>query len=144
MYEIINNLHSWLRWIMLLLMIAVLFKAYTGWFGNKAYTKQDNGLSAALLGLTHTQLLLGLILYIFLSPTTQLAFQNFGAAMKDKSLRFFAVEHLVMMLLAVVAIQLGRTFSKKASSDTEKFKKLAIYTTIGFFLILAGIPWDRL
>ena len=144
MYQLFNSLHSYLRWILLLLLVIVVVKALLGWLGKKPFEKLDNTLSVSLLGATHLQALLGLILYFFLSPITQSAFGDFGAAMKDKYLRFYAVEHLTIMLLAVVMIQLGRTLSKKAIGDQSKHKKLLIYTAIGLVLVLAGIPWDKI
>lgn len=141
MYQIVQTLHSYNRWLVMLMILAVLFRSYSGWLGKKPFEKPDNLFSVILLALTHTQLLLGLLLYFFLSPTTQKAFEDFGAAMKDGNLRFYAVEHIFIMLIAVVLIQLGRTFSKKAVADVDKHKKLAIFTTIALVLIIAGIKW---
>jgi uncharacterized membrane protein len=107
--------------------------------GKKPFEKLDNTGSLVLLILTHTQLLIGLILYAFLSPYTQAAFADMGAAMKDSTLRYFAVEHIMMMLIAVVLIQLGRTFSKKATDDVQKHRKLAVYTTAAVLLIIASL-----
>ncbi|MCC7244228.1 MAG: hypothetical protein IT269_00995 [Saprospiraceae bacterium] len=139
MQNIINLLHSYNRYALLLALIYVLFRAYSGWLGKKRYEKADNTASAALLGLTHLQLLLGLIQYFFTSEWTRAAFADMGAAMKSPMHRYFAVEHISMMLLAVVFIQLGRTLSKKAADDESKFKKLAIYTTVAVVLILASL-----
>jgi len=84
-------------------------------------------------------LLVGLVMYAFTSPWTQTAFANFGMAMKDPTMRYWAVEHLTAMLIAVVLIQLGRTLSKKAADDTTKHKKLAIYTTIATLIIVGTL-----
>ena len=138
MYPILNTLHSYNRYLLLIALVFVLYRAYTGWFGKKTYEKTDNTASAALLGLTHLQLVLGLILY-FISPLTSLARSDMGAAMKDSWQRYFGVEHIAMMLIAVVLIQLGRTFSKKAADSETKFRKLAIYTTIAVLLIVASL-----
>jgi putative Ca2+/H+ antiporter (TMEM165/GDT1 family) len=60
--------------------------------------------------------------------------------MKDATLRFWVVEHGSIMLMAIVAITLGRVLSKKASTSELKFKKGAIFYTIAFVLILwAGL-----
>ena len=144
MYEFISVLHSYIRWALLLLLVVVIVTSLMGWLGKKPFKKSDNTLSVSLLGITHLQLLLGLILYFFLSPITKNAFADFGAAMKNKDLRFYAVEHIAIMILAVVFVQLGRTLSKKAANDEAKFKKLFIYTTIALVLVLAGIPWNKL
>ncbi|MBK9335143.1 MAG: hypothetical protein IPM98_00600 [Lewinellaceae bacterium] len=139
MHPFLSTLHSYNRYLLLAALIFVLIRAYTGWLNRKPYEKLDNTASAALLGLTHLQLVLGLVLYAFTSPLTQAAFQNFGAAMKDPNARYWAVEHITAMLIAVVLIQLGRTFSKKAGNDLDKHKKLAIYTTIALLIIVGTL-----
>jgi Na+-driven multidrug efflux pump len=138
MYPILVTLHAYNRYLLLAALVFVLFRAYSGWFGKKNYEKADNAASAALLGFTHLQLLLGLILY-FISPRSTAAMADMKAAMKDEWLRYFGVEHITVMLLAVVFIQLGRTLSKKAADDSEKHRKLAIYTTLGVLLIVLSL-----
>jgi uncharacterized protein YacL len=143
MNEILLTTHSWLRWIILLLAVIVIIKSFIGWKGGKSYTKGDNALSAAFIGTLHLQLLLGLILYFFVSSITQGAFQDFGAAMKNAAQRYWAVEHIFAMILGVVIAQIGRTKSKKSSSDTEKFKKQAIFYLIAILIILSRIPFNE-
>lgn len=142
-YEIFLFLHSWIRWIILILALVVIAKAYSGWFGNKPFTKGDNGLSAALIGTLHLNLLIGLILYFFLSPITETAFNDFGAAMKIPELRFWAVEHISVNIIAVVVAQVGRTKSKKATDNIRKHKLTAIFYTIALLLLLSRIPWGE-
>ena len=48
-------------------------------------------------------------------------------------------ELIALSLIAVVFIQLGRTFSKKATDETEKHKKSAIYTTIALLIIVGTL-----
>ncbi len=119
MYSILNTLHSYNRYLLLVAILFLLYRSITGWLGKKPYEKADNAVGAATLGLTHLQLLLGLLLYVT-SPRTQAAFADMGAAMKDSILRYFAVEHMVAMLIAVVLIQMGRTLSKKAVDDNSQ------------------------
>lgn len=138
MYPILNTLHAYNRYLLLAALVFVLYRAYSGWLGKKSYEKTDNSASAALVGLTHLQLVLGMVLY-FISPLTALARSDMGMAMKDPWQRYFGVEHISMMLIAVVLIQLGRTFSKKAADSETKFRKLAIYTTIALLLILGSL-----
>lgn len=142
-YEIFLFLHSWIRWIILILGLVAIFKAYTGWFGNKPFTKGDNGISAAFMGTLHLNLLIGLILYFFLSPIVDSAFNDFGAAMRSSELRFWAVEHILVNIIAVVVAQIGRTKSKKAVDNVRKHKLTAIFYTIAFVLLLSRIPWGE-
>lgn len=138
-YQIFKHIHHYNRYIILALLLFVLVRSLMGWLSNKSYVKLDNTLMASLLGLTHFQLLTGIILYAALSPWTQTAFADFGAAMKDSNLRYYAVEHFAMMLIAVVFIQLARTLSKKATDPTTKHKRTFIYLVIGLLLILASL-----
>ena len=139
MYQLLDTLHSYNRYLIFAALLLVLFRSYSGWLGKKPFEKLDNTGSLTLLILTHTQLLIGLVLYAFLSPYTQSAFADMGAAMKDSTLRYFAVEHFLMMIIAVVFIQLGRTFSKKAAENEKKHRQLAIYTTIAVILVLGSL-----
>lgn len=139
MHPILVALHSYNRYLLLIALVFVLYRSYSGWLGKKPYVKADNAAGAALLGLTHLQLLLGLIMYAFTSPYTQTAFANMKAAMKNEWQRYFAVEHIMVMLIAVVCIQLGRTFSKKAVGDEKKHRTVAIYTTVAVLLIILSL-----
>jgi hypothetical protein len=140
MYEFIRSTHGFLRWILLAVLLFVLIRSWMGYFNKRAYSKLDNATSGALVGFAHLQLLLGLLLYFGLSPITKAAFADFGAAMKDSTLRLYAVEHFITMIAAVALIQVGRILSKKASDDVSKFKKMAIYTTIALLLMLSRMP----
>lgn len=143
-YTLFLHLHSVIRWIALILIIIVLIKSFIGWFGNGSYGKVDNIFAASFVGMMDLQFLLGIILYIFLSPVTESAFNDFGAAMSNSTLRFWAVEHILVMLVAVVLSHIGRSKGKKASDMKKKFKFQAIFFGISFLLILAAIPWDRM
>ncbi len=60
--------------------------------------------------------------------------------MKDKVMRFFAVEHPLMMLLAVALITIGFVKAKKNSSG-QSFRILFWYYLIALAMILFAIPW---
>jgi hypothetical protein len=87
------------------------------------------------------QLVLGLLLYGILSPFTAQAMADFGGAMRDPSLRFWAVEHLSMMLLAVVLVHVGRVLARKTSNPDKKRTRLLICFGIALLLMLGAIPW---
>ena len=75
------------------------------------------------------------------SPITTGAFKDFGAAMGNSSVRFFAVEHIFIMIVAIVLAHVGRSLSKKAADDKSKFKRAAIFFTLSMLAVLAAIPW---
>lgn len=138
MNNILHHAHSGLRWVVLILVLVTIFKAFSGMSGNKTFTAGDKKLALFALMSVHIQLLLGLILYVMVITADGF---DFGASMKDPLLRFFSVEHITGMLIAVALITVGYSKSKRASSDKLKFKNLAIFFTIGLIIILAMIPW---
>lgn len=140
MYPYLLFAHSWLRWLILLFAVIVILTSLQGWLSKKNYTKSDNRNAAIFVGFMHLQLLLGLILY-FISPFVKL--DDFGKVMGNSQDRFWAVEHISIMILAVIIAQLGRTFSKKAKTDLKKHRTMAIYTIISLVLILSLIPWNE-
>jgi hypothetical protein len=139
MTSLINTLHSYNRYLILAALLFVLYRTFSGWFGKKPYVSADNSASAALLGLSHLQLLLGLIQYFVTTPWFNVARTNMAGAMKDPWQRYFTVEHITTMIIAVALIQIGRIASKRAKDPVSKHRKMAIYTAIATLLIVATL-----
>lgn len=144
MYVGFLHIHDTLRWLLLIGLLITLTKYLAGWLGNKPWKRADNLLGITVTLLMDLQLITGLVLYFFLSPITKMALSDFGAAMKNSDLRFYAVEHLSLMLIAVVLVHFGRAKSKSAKTDEGKFKAGSIFFLIALMVIFAAIPWSRL
>lgn len=140
MLSITLILHSLLRWVVLLTGIAAVARGFMGGKG-KPWTAADSRAGLLFITTLDLQFLLGLLLYVFLSPTVRTAFLNFGAAMKDPMLRFFAVEHLLGMIVAITLAHIGRARTKKATPDDRKFRAAAVFYTLALVVILLSIPW---
>jgi uncharacterized membrane protein YphA (DoxX/SURF4 family) len=131
------------RWFVLItLLLAVIF-AFAGWLKKLDWNKKDNISGLLLTIFMDIQFFVGIILYAFVSPITKAAFNDFGAAMKNADLRFYAVEHILMMIIALVLVHIGRAKSKKASAPWKKHRNAAIFYGIALVIVLAGIPWER-
>jgi hypothetical protein len=143
MYLVMLAIHNVVRWVVLVLLILVTVRAYLGWFGKRDWTERDRKFGSFASMALDIQLLLGLLLYIFFSPITRAAFQNFGQAMGVADLRFFAFEHAFYMLLAVVFAHLGSILSRKATESVAKHRLAAIWFTLALLLIILGMPWAR-
>jgi len=143
MYIGLLHLHNVLRWLILIAALVVLLKYFTGWFSQKKWQKSDHVLGIIFTALIDLQFLTGIVLYFFVSPITKTAFQDFGAAMKNADLRFYAVEHALMMLIAAALIHIGWSRSKKAATDRAKFSQALIFFGIAYVIIIALIPWSR-
>ncbi|MFN8336449.1 MAG: cytochrome b [Cyclobacteriaceae bacterium] len=134
MYQALLYSHSYIRFAVLILLVVVIITSLAGWLGKKNYTPTDNKLNLFLFISTHIQLLLGLILYV-VSPHVK-----FGeTTMKDSITRYWTVEHITIMLIAVVLITMARITSKKLPDAAAKHKRVFIFNLIAFLLILAGI-----
>ncbi len=134
MYTGLFHGHSGLRYLVLVLLLVVIVRSVAGFLRNKSFSQLDNALSLGLLITTHIQFLLGLILY-FVSPNVQFT-EN---TMKDSVLRYWAVEHLVGMLIAVVLITVARSTAKRMTESLAKHKRLAIFNSIALLIIIATI-----
>lgn len=134
MYPGLLLTHSVLRYFILILLVVVIIQSLLGLVNKKPYTKMDNRVGLFLFICTHTQLLLGLILF-FVSPFVQFS----GAAMKEPSTRYWLVEHNTAMLIAIVLITLARTTSKKMADDQAKHRRMFIFNTIALAIILITI-----
>ena len=134
MYPTLLITHSAIRYFVLIFLIIVIVKSFLGLSNKRPFTKLDNQLGLTLFSLTHTQLLVGLILY-FVSPFVQFS----GASMKDNALRYWTVEHIAIMLIAVGLITAARTTSKKMTDDSAKHRRMFVFNMIALVLILAGI-----
>ena len=143
MYTGLLHTHNMFRWLVLIMLVIAILLGLTGWFGKKEWTKKDNLTGLLLTIFIDTQFIIGFILYAVVSPITKAAFTDFGSAMKNADLRFYAVEHVLMMAFALTLVHIGRIKSKNALETKKKHRSAAIYYGIALIVILLAIPWDR-
>jgi uncharacterized membrane protein YozB (DUF420 family) len=140
MYSLFVTIHSTLFLVVLALGILSIFKGLTG----KTFAESDRKVGLFYMISLHTQLIIGLVLYLGLSPVTTAAFADFGAAMKDPATRLILVEHVSVNIIAIVLATVVNAKNKKAITDAAKFKNMWLLNGIGLVLILSRIPWSRL
>lgn len=136
--EILAHIHSVLRYVALLLLLLAIAQGFSGWFGKKTYMPRNRKVALFTVISVHTQLLIGLILYFW---GKFYAVFSVEGGMKIPTLRFFGLEHMAGMLVAIIIITIGNARAKRASTSEAKFKQIAIWFTIGLVIILAMIPW---
>lgn len=140
LYSVSLFLHSWNRWLILVAGIIVITSAIRGLSAKSVYTDFQRKWSLVFLSSLHLQLLVGILLYFVLSPLTTQALSNFGAAMHDPVMRFFAVEHSFINFIAIILAQTGSIMVKRATDPGIKNKRTLLWNGIALFLILAMIP----
>lgn len=140
MYNIIQKMHSGWAYLALLLLVIAVVNSIAGLVSKKEFTAKDRKIS--ILGLigTHTQLLIGLILY-FISPNGIKTILSLGMGGLTTESRLLALEHPLINIIAIALITIGWTKHKKLESSETKFKTFAIFYGLGLILILSRIPW---
>lgn len=144
MYSFVLTLHSLVRWAVVIVGIIAVIMAFVGWFGNRRWTSSNARVNMLFTTFLDLNVLLGILLYFILSPLTRSALQNMGDAMEDSTVRFYTIEHWLIMILALIIAHIGSSRAKKAADDRGKFKQAAIFFTIAMILIFLGIPWPFL
>ncbi len=132
-------LHNLLRWLILLFGFWTLISAISGLAAKREYTVGDDRSNFFFMLSMDIQLLIGLILYF--SGVWFERLKHLGENMKDPALRFFTMEHGLMMIIAWILVHAGRISVKKAPTPQAKFKKTLLFFGIALLLILIAIPW---
>lgn len=141
--EVIKNLHSYMAYIVLAVLVFAVFNALLGWLGKKDFTMhKDLRISLFALILSHIQLLVGLLLY-FVSANGLKAIQTLGMGGLNAPARLLAVEHPFINIVALALITIGWSRHKKFMESDKKFKTISIFYGLGLLLILSRIPWNQ-
>jgi hypothetical protein len=135
MYTIVLVLHSWIRWIALVAAVGVTLAAI------RRRDAVADRWSVFAVGALDLQMLLGLLLYLAVSPNMREILAHFGDSMKDPVARFWAVEHTTAMFAAVAAGHVGRVLARKARTPEAKRMRLLVCFGVATVLMLVGMPW---
>jgi len=139
MYTTVLALHSWIRWIALVAGVGVTLAAVRGKVQGES-SIADRWAMVAMMALD-IQMLIGLILYLGLSPNMQEILNHFGESMRRADTRFWAVEHITAMIAAVALSHVGRVLARKAKDPAAKRTRLLITFGLATLLMLVGMPW---
>jgi L-asparagine transporter-like permease len=139
-YNLLLHIHSVGRWILLLLLLIAIFNSLVA--GQRPWIRTDARTGTILLIVADLMLLLGLVQWYF-GPRGYNLIKNSGmsAVMKDSFQRFFAIEHLAGMLIAIILIHIGKAQARRPISDRAKHRRTVIFYLIALIIILAMIPW---
>lgn len=135
------TVHNLLRWVIVIFGILTIVLIYSGFFNKKTWSKGVERISTFFTISLDVQLVVGLLLYFVFSNLTKSMFADISAAMQNSTLRFFGIEHVLVMMLAIMFAHIGKSIGKKKLNDEEKFKRAAIFFSISFLLVILGIPW---
>ena len=136
------DLHNILRWIILILLLLSIYKAFIGWKNKKTFSAGDKRTWLFTLIAAHITLVLGLYQWLWgrfgiLKTTLPDGF----SVMKDKFYRFYWIEHPTFMILAIIMITLGYGMAKKNIPDDAKYRRALWLFIAALLFILVAIPW---
>ena len=140
MYYTLLVIHSWMRWLVLLMLLTAVYRAWRGWLGNKSFTPFDNAVRQWTATVAHLQLALGLWLYA-VSPMVNYFLHHFTQGVHQRQVRFFGMEHITMMVTAILLLTIGAVRAKRQQVDRTKFSTMAVWYAIALLLILVSVPW---
>jgi NADH:ubiquinone oxidoreductase subunit 2 (subunit N) len=140
MYTGFVHLHSSLPYLILLGLALSTLTFLVKRSGGKGFAKGDKRLAMFTLILVHIQLVVGLVLYV-ISPIREQAFAS-GELMSNSTYRFTAIEHPLIMIIAIVLITIGYSKAKRKTEDKAKFGTLGLFYGLGLILVLSRMPWD--
>lgn len=138
LYKFFLLLHSGFRYIVMVLILLAILQAIPAWFRKKAYTESNRKINLFAMISAHTQLLIGLVLY-FLSPFVTFA----PGVMKNPQARYWTVEHISMMILALVIITIGHAKSKRITLPEGKHRTIAVFYSVALLVIIMAIVQSK-
>ena len=144
MYSSALWLHSLLRWAVLLAGLVAWFRAIAGHTAKLPWTPKDELWGLMLTVSVDIQFLVGLILYVFLSPITRMGVSNLAAAMQIAPARYFTVEHLTGMIIGIALIHIGRVKIRKSADAARKHRLAMVFFGLAMVIIIISIPWPGL
>ena len=143
MYPYVLGLHNIVRWLVLGAGILAVTLVWRGWLGRRQWTPAEARATRAFVGLLDLQFLVGLSLFAVFSPLTREAFRDVGAAMRDAPVRYFLIEHPLIMLIAIGAAHFGAVQVRRATTDTERFQRASIWLGLSVAALAGFVPWAR-
>jgi len=141
LYDALLHIHSVGRWLVLLLLLFAIINSLIA--GDRPYIRTDNRLGLLLTIAADLMLLIGIALWYF-GPHGYKMIEAAGGmanAMKDPTTRFFGIEHLVGMLIAIILIHIGKAQGRKKIGDKAKHRRTLLFYFLALLIILASIPW---
>ncbi len=143
LYPILLSIHNAWRWVALLGVLCALLVGVRGFFGRRPWDASAERTGRLAVLVMDVQLVLGVVLYAGVSPVTRLMFTNYRAAMKGFETRFFGMEHLSLMILAVALTHVAKVRASRLSRDRGKYRTGVMFYGATLGLMLRATPGWR-
>ena len=137
-----KEIHSYWAYLVVLMLLFAVVNAIIGLTKKKEFTDKDVRIGLFALIVSHIQLLIGLGWY-FMSPAYKALKANSAEVMANSASRLSAIEHPLMMIIAIVLITIGWSKHKKKTEDAAKYKTFAVFYGLALVFVLSRIPWSQ-
>ena len=137
--EVVQFIHSYWAYLVLLVLVLATFNALFKFFGNKEFDAKDFRISLFALITMHIQLLIGIVLWFTKGYFDEMSVSE---VMKNDAVRKLVIEHPTTMIVAVALVTIGYSKHKKKLISKPKFKIISVFYTIALALVLYMIPWN--
>lgn len=140
-YPFVLFLHGLARWVVVIGALWLLFAAISSL--GRTSSAQVSPVRVpwrVYMGGLHLQVLLGALL-LFISPLALATWADMAGAMKARPMRFFALEHPTMLIVAFVIAQIGSVKARKALDAAGAARTTLVFGGLSLVLILAAVPW---
>jgi len=142
LHEGILGIHSLMRWILLGLLFINIFRITVE--SKEEYDETDKKFSFWITLFTWLNIVSAFDLYI-LGPNGIMMIRNQGYSlnqvMNSSWLRFWIIEHPIMMLIAMVLIIVSHSVSLKNMNAKNKLKLMNFLYIIAIVIIIVAVPW---
>ncbi|MCC6930047.1 MAG: hypothetical protein IT359_13775 [Gemmatimonadaceae bacterium] len=134
--------HNIVRWLVLGAGLWAVVRCWRGWRSRAVWSEKDAAAVKLFVNALTLQFILGVVLYA-VSPLVRAGLADMGAAMKTASVRYFVVEHVVVMLVAIALGHIGAAKIRRAESDSARFQTATIWLGLALAAAAGFVPWDR-
>ena len=135
--HVMKTLHTLISGTFAIVAVWLVIRSVRGIIKKVPYVTLDKYLSYGFIITLYLQLIFGLIL--FANPDSAGNNAGMEGALKLASRRFWPIEHIVLMLFALLIANLGLIFSSQSTLDKEKHKKVLIYYMIALIMIAVSL-----
>jgi hypothetical protein len=147
--ELILIVHSFTRWWLLVMSTLTVLTALASVVKRRPWNDRHRGIARVFVASVDVQVLLGLSLYLGVSPLARAArgrwaADGFMALWADRELRFFGIIHPTLALLAAVVAHASWVAVRRADGALARHRRLGAGATLVLLIFLAAIPWPFL
>lgn len=143
MYSFFKGVHSLSAYFVLTFLVVGTIVFFIARLKKENFTQRHKVISLVTMSAVHLQAVLGLLLYFFFSPITGTAFGDFSGAMKNPEVRYYLVEHSLVMILVVVFVTVGYSKAKRTQISQRKINISFRTYFLALILCLTRVPWGK-